>query len=129
LPVVLLLVKSGLFAFVVVAFLLGALLVGMGFFDNTQTESGAIVPPESQYDPVEAGEPLPDGFRQLLPRDAILPIYNPTYVAAEASEWTGETLVLGIEIEGDARAYPISFLNRREMVVDRIAGIPILVTW
>jgi hypothetical protein len=29
----------------------------------------------------------------------------------------------------EAKAYPVSFLNRREMVIDSINGIPILVTW
>ena len=96
---------------------------------TAQTGPGPIVPPEAQYDPVDAGEPLPEGFRQLLPRDAITPVYNPTFVAAEEAGWSGETLVIGVEIDGDARAYPVSFLNRREMVVDRIAGIPVLVTW
>ena len=96
---------------------------------SVQTEPGRIVAPDNQYDPVEAGEPLPDDFRQVLPRDAILPVYNPTFVQADQSDWAGETLVIGVAIEGDARAYPVSFLNRREMVVDRIAGTPVLVTW
>ena len=81
------------------------------------------------YDPVTAGEPLPDGFRQLIPRDGIRPVYDPAFVSAAASEWPPDTLVIGVAIAGDARAYPVGFLNRREMVVDRIAGIPVLVTW
>lgn len=90
---------------------------------------GSLADPGDVYDPVKAGERLPRGFRQLLRRDAILPIYDPTFVKASQTTWSGDTLVLGIELEGDARAYPIRFLNRREMVIDSIAGIPVLVTW
>ncbi len=90
---------------------------------------GELADPGVVYDPVRAGEPLPRGFRQLLRRDAILPIYDPAHVAASAVAWDADTLVIGVELERAARAYPVSFLNRREMVVDSIAGIPVLVTW
>ncbi len=85
--------------------------------------------PKQIYDPVQAGDPLPRGFRQLLSRDAIRPIYDPTFVTAGAAPWNDDTLVIGIEQAGEAKAYPVSFLNGREMVIDRIAGIPVLVTW
>jgi hypothetical protein len=86
-------------------------------------------PTVSRYDPVSEGEPLPEGYRPLLPRDAIRPVYEPTFVAATAVDWTDRTLVIGVEIDGEARAYPVSYLNHREMVIDRLSGIPILVTW
>jgi hypothetical protein len=79
------------------------------------------------YDPYRAGEPAPPGFRQLLPRDGIPPIYAPSFV--DEIDWADDTLVIGLEIDGDARAYPVGFLNRREMVIDSVAGIPVLVTW
>lgn len=94
-----------------------------------QVETGPIEPPAGTYDPVRAGEETPDGFRQLLPRDAILPIYNPTFDTAAASEWEDDTLVIGLALEGEAKAYPVSFLNRREMVLDWIGGTPVLVSW
>ena len=90
---------------------------------------GPIVPPEGIYDPVRAGEETPRGFRQLLARDAILPVYNPSFVSAAAIDWDDETLVIGLSIGGDARAYPVRFLNRREMVIDEVGGDPILVSW
>ena len=85
--------------------------------------------PESTYDPVRAGEETPPGFRQLLPRDAILPVYNPTFVRADQSEWDDDTLIIGVELDGEAKAYPVNFLNRREMVIDWIGGTPVLVSW
>lgn len=91
--------------------------------------SYAAPDPNQIYDPVQAGDPLPRGFRQLLSRDVIRPIYEPEFVTAGATTWNDATLVIGIEQDGEAKAYPVSFLNGREMVIDRIAGIPILVTW
>ncbi len=81
------------------------------------------------YNPVTAGEPLPEGFRQLLPRDGIQPIYDPQFTSAAAVDWPGETQVIGVAAGGEAKAYPVSFLDQHEMVNDFIAGDPILVTW
>lgn len=92
-------------------------------------ELGELAVPSEVYDPVRAGEKLPDGFRQVLARDGILPVYDPRFVSAETAGWTPDALVIGVEIDGEAKAYPVGFLNRREMVIDRLAGIPILVTW
>lgn len=86
-------------------------------------------PPDDLFDPVAAGEDLPDGFRQLLDRDDIRPVYRPRFVTAAAARWEPEELVIGVDLEGEARAYPVSFLNRREIVVDLHRGIPTFVTW
>ncbi len=85
--------------------------------------------PDSLYNPVRAGEEVPKSFRELLPRDAIRPIYDPSFVSAADSEWHDKTLVVGLEINGDARAYPVSHLNRREIVNDHVGKTPVLVTW
>jgi len=90
---------------------------------------GALADPGETYDPVRAGEETPRGYRQLLARDRIAPIYDPTFVAAVASDWPDDALVIGLEIDGEAKAYPVSYLNSREMVIDSVAGIPVLVTW
>ena len=87
------------------------------------------VDPAGVYNPVLAGEPLPDGFRQILPRDAIAPVYEPEFVDGRDIGWPGDAQVIGVSSGGEAKAYPVSFLNGREMVVDEIDGIPILVTW
>jgi len=92
-------------------------------------DPGVRVQPGDVPDPFLEGEDLPRGYRQLLGRDDIRPVYDPTFVTAEAIGWNDQDLVLGVEIDGDARAYSISYLNSREMVIDRVAGIPVLVTW
>ncbi len=98
---------------------------------NTPDEiwAGPAALPDGIYDPVRAGEQPPEGFWQVLPRDAIFPVYSPTFRSAESTEWLAETLVIGVELNGEAKAYPVNFLNRREMVNDWIGGSPVLVTW
>jgi hypothetical protein len=85
--------------------------------------------PGSLYNPVHAGEALPEGFRDVLPRDAIPPIYDPQFVAASDARWDDRSLVVGLEINGDTRAYPVRFSNRREIVSDHVGRTPVLVTW
>ena len=68
-------------------------------------------------------------FRQLLPLDAIRPIYDPIIVDPDEAELDSAELVIGVSIAGESRAYPIRPLRFREMVNDRLGGAPILVTW
>lgn len=91
--------------------------------------AGVRVDPAGVYNPVLAGEALPDGFRQILPRDAIEPVYDPSFVGGASIGWPLDAEVIGVAMGDEAKAYPVSFLNGREMVVDEIDGIPILVTW
>lgn len=76
-----------------------------------------------------------------LPRDGIQPLVHPdTLTPEEASEipWgghgKGEFLipserVVGIEIDGHARAYPLSILNWHEVANDHLAGSDVLVVY
>lgn len=68
-------------------------------------------------------------MERLLGRDMIAPIYTPQFVAAARARLRGDELVLGVEINGEAKAYPITVLNSREMVNDTAGGVPILATW
>ena len=69
------------------------------------------------------------GWSQLLARDAILPIYEPEFAPADEAPYSDEELVIGVAINGEAKAYAIGPLNSREMVNDTLGGRPILVTW
>ena len=89
----------------------------------------ALADPDATYNPERAGEELPAGYRQLLYRDQIAPIYNPRFTTAAGVDWPGEMLVIGIAGKTEAKAYPVAPLNSREMVIDSLEGIPILVTW
>lgn len=85
--------------------------------------------PLDVYDPVLAGEPLPEGYRQLLGRDMIHPVYDPVFTDGGEVDWPDDTDVIGVAGVEEAKAYPVSYLNFREMVIDDIEGIPILVSW
>ena len=66
---------------------------------------------------------------RLIGPDGIRPIYEPRFVAAENAPLEDDELVIGIAIDGEAKAYPITVLRFREMVNDELADLPILVTW
>ena len=104
-------------------------VVERGTFHPDGFDGVIAEPPDDLYDPVAAGESIPPGFRQLLERDDIFPVYQPRFVATGNAGWEPEELIIGVEIDGEARAYPVSFLNRREIVVDLHRGIPTFVTW
>jgi hypothetical protein len=53
-------------------------------------------------------------WSQLLRRDDIYPIYDPKFVSAEEAEYSDVEVVMGIAIDGEAKAYPIGVLNSRE---------------
>jgi len=64
------------------------------------------------------------------PKDGIPAILNPHMIAAgEASFMDPEDQVIGVVINGQARAYPIKILNWHEVVNDTVDGAPIAVTF
>jgi hypothetical protein len=66
---------------------------------------------------------------QLIPPDGIRPVYDPRFVEAIDAPLHDDELVIGVSIEGEAKAYPITVLRFREMVNDELGKLPILVTW
>ena len=67
----------------------------------------------------------------LLPRDRIPAIDNPRFLSAAeaAGEYDPDEMVLGVEFNGQARAYSVSFLSSHEIVNDDVGGCKIAVTW
>jgi len=65
------------------------------------------------------------------PRDGIPSIDDPTFVStAEAEEWLADVEpVIALEINGDARAYPIHVITWHEIVNDTVGGEPVVVTF
>ena len=67
----------------------------------------------------------------VLPRDAIPAISDPKFVpASTATTWMqrGEQII-GLEVGGEVKAYPINMLSRHEIVNDVVGGIPLAITW
>ncbi len=59
-------------------------------------------------------------------RDGIPPLRQPKMIAAGEADWLAdEHVVFGIEINGDARAYPKRILAWHEMFVDTVGGVPL----
>ena len=72
----------------------------------------------------------PDDIQTILPKDAIEAIVNPSFEQAEDATWLADSdSVIGVSINGDARAYPVAILSGREIVNDTVGGTPIAVTW
>jgi len=64
-------------------------------------------------------------------KDGIPSIDSPRFISQEeASQWLyGREPVIALEVNGEARAYPIQILMWHEIVNDEIAGNPVLVTF
>ena len=67
----------------------------------------------------------------MLEKDAIPAILEPKFlsVAEAVGVYHDEELVLGVEINGEARAYSIAWLSRVEIVNDVVGGRKIAATW
>lgn len=75
--------------------------------------------------------PLGDFISGGPPRDGIPPIDDPNPIAIQdADEWLADKEpVLVVEVDGQARAYPIQILVWHEIVNDRLGGRAIAVTY
>jgi hypothetical protein len=67
----------------------------------------------------------------LLPRDAIPAIDAPRFLDVEEADefYDPNELIMGVEFNGEARAYSVPFLSRHEIVNDTVGGVKIAVTW
>ena len=74
------------------------------------------------YDEILSGGP---------PRDGIRSIDNPKFIVpSEAAEWLADNEpVIALELNGDARAYPLSIITWHEIVNDVVGDVPAVVTF
>jgi len=64
------------------------------------------------------------------PRDGIKSVDKPSFVAAEAASWVkADTPVIGIEVAGEARAYPVHLLEYHQLVNDEVGSVPVLLSY
>ncbi len=109
------------------------------------------VPPSAAPSPAEAvpsglawaieGSPRPEGLPEPLlpleelrsggpPPDGIPSIDEPKFLTASAVDFLADTEpVLAVEIDGDARAYPVQVLVWHEIVNDTVGDVPVAVTY
>ena len=93
-------------------------------FDTEFTDPFEILNPFNEDRTVDLNEYL----RNTDP-DSIAPVYSPEYVGPQDVPLSPDELVMGVEINGEARAFPVGLMRNREMVNDTIGGVPVLVSW
>ena len=65
-----------------------------------------------------------------VPRDGIPALNDPVFIEAnQATYLSSADLVLGVVIEGEARAYPINIMDYHEIVNDHFQSRPVCVTY
>ena len=72
---------------------------------------------------------LPDGFKQILSRGRIAAILVPRFVPAQEAEIRPDAWVLGVVIDGQARAFSLNLLNSHEIVNDTIGDTAYAAVW
>ena len=70
-------------------------------------------------------------FKSLMPRDGFEVFNNPDFIPKEEALnfYFRFEPVIAVEVEGEARAYPLNVLTFHEIANDEIKGIPIAVTY
>jgi len=71
-------------------------------------------------DAIRAGGPV---------RDQIPALDDPAVVPAAEAPWPDDVPVVGVEVGGEARAYPLAVLAYHELANDTLGGVPILVSY
>lgn len=83
---------------------------------KVNTDTFSLIP----LDEIHAGGP---------PKDGIPALTNPKTVRASTAGLAPADRVIGVVIDGEARAYPLRILNWHEVVNDTLGGKPIAVTY
>jgi len=112
---------------VAVLFVLG--VAGVALFTAVGGES-----PSLDAATREGAEPTPlvdpSELQRVVPRDAIPALDEPNFEAVGDIEWlAAREPVIEVQIDGDARAYPLQILIWHEIVNDVVDGTPITVTF
>ena len=59
-----------------------------------------------------------------------MPLDNPVFLEASQATYLGDDeLVLGLERNGEARAYPVRMMVYHHIVNDEVSGSPVLITY
>ena len=87
------------------------------FWEIPGPDPESLVP----LDEIVSGGPSPDG---------IPPIEEPRFIEPSHASWLDpQEPVLSLEVDGDARAYPLQILLWHEIVNDTVGGRPVAVTY
>lgn len=109
---------------IVAAAIAGVVAASVAFFALSQQAPATTAEKESEgivpLDKIVSGGP---------PRDGIPSIDRPKFISVEEAGLEDGEFVLGLSINGDVRAYPLSILVWHEIVNDVVGGEPVAVTY
>ena len=125
---------------------IGIALIGLTLFLSDDSQPYVTIIPTStsviQSDPGVSELQLmeTDGVKHLIPldkikgggppKDGIPSIDNPVFADGANSQFMSDSdTVIGLEINGEAKAYPLFILVWHEIVNDRVGGTPVSVTY
>ncbi|KAG2479965.1 MAG: hypothetical protein NPMRd3_170015 [Nitrosopumilales archaeon] len=103
-------------------------------------ESENVSSPEDLEVSVPEGIMVTNGQKHIVPlekiksggppKDGIPSIDNPKFVPVSESQFVPDTtFVIGLDINGEKRAYPLFIMVWHEIVNDRVGGVPVAVTY
>ena len=82
------------------------------------------------FDLSAASVPIDQIMRGGPPRDGIPSIDAPVFTGVDEADFLrSDDRVLGLSINGEAKAYPIKILNWHEIVNDVVGGTAVAITW
>lgn len=123
--------------------ILGGLVVGVAIAagwilsdhpSNPITLTSQIPKPTQMSLPTRRPRRLRPGDMELVADSNFFPTIITTddsFISVQGAylELAEEEFVIGLEIEGDARAYPVKLLSLYEIINDQVGGTPVAVTW
>ena len=100
--------------------------LGIGWWQN-----GRVTPDADQPIPLPPPPTVEaDLIVAVLPEEGIPAIDAPQFEAGRtATDVEAGERIIGVEINGDARAYPLTILSSHEIVNDVVGGEPVAITW
>ena len=79
--------------------------------------------------PAAAADEPPPGVEQLLPRGRIAAVVDPQFVSAGEADLPDDAWILGVAVEGRAKAYSLNLLNSHEVVNDKSGETAYAAVW
>ncbi len=94
-------------------------------FTGSDADLHAATRRESAIARIDLSELLSGG----PPKDGIPSLDKPRFDSQESTPFSDDELILGVIINGEAKAYPYGILNWHEIVNDTIGGLPVTITY
>src|SRR5215510_102757 len=105
------------------AVLVAAGVAGVALYVTRPQTSTPHLGPTNVPDPLSSSE-----IQTILPPDAIGAVDDPNFIAADRAGMRENLQIIGVELGGEAHAFPVAYMSRVEIVNDRLSGKNIAVT-